>query len=626
MLKSRGPLTVPLVASLCFGMLLLAGCSNVEKAPPQPRQANLAPVERDVPTILRGTVASEAILLGFEDVVAHGYGLVVGLNSTGDRMQPPNVRSHMLVEMTRRGIGSERYDFPMGPEQMLRSPDTAVVIVEAIVPQGAPKGTPFDVRVYALPNSDATSLEGGILYTTELRPVVTPGRLPPVGSKQASAIAIAKGPVFTNPFANPDGEATVVNGRVGRILGGGLVIRDMPLKLKLPNPSHTRAKLIEQSINTYFPQEPGQRDPAARGESSDSIRINVPPSYRDRTREFAMLLQHTTINTAGIEQSIQQINRLVVENPASAEIASWRWQAFGRAVLPAIKSFYNHPDERPRLAALRAGARLDDPLVIDPLIDLAKKGSRTGRTDAIDLLADMRANPSIDLALRDLLDEDDIQVRLAAYDALAKRNSFMFITRKYIDGKFIVDLVESTKPLVYITQQREPRIVIFGEDLSIDRPATVSAWDNDFLLIANQGQERVDIRYHNERTGETNRYMIDAALEDFVPFLGHQTTIESPSPGLGLSYSQTVGLIHSICKQGYIQAPFMAEQDRILAQILDRARSQRVDERPEFNEDPDFREIFVPQDGFPVPTDPNGGTGTGLGRANSPGSAGNPGW
>ncbi len=610
--------------ALAASALMLAACSMTEEAPPQPRQADLAPVERELPTILRGTVASEGVLLGFEDVVVHGYGLVVGLNGTGDRTQPPNVRSHMLVEMTRRGIGSERYEFPMGPEEMLRSPDTAVVIVEAIVPQGAPKGTPFDVRVYALPNSDATSLEGGILYTTELRPVVTAGRLPPVGSKQARAIAMAKGPIFTNPFANPDSESTVVNARVGRILGGGMTSKDMPLKLKLPNPSHTRAKLIEQSINTYFPQEPGQREPTARGESGDSIRIHVPPSYRNRTREFAMLLQHTTINTAGIDRSIQQINRLVVENPASAEIASWRWQAFGRAVLPGIKSFYNHPDERPRLAALRAGARLDDPLVIQPLIDLATSGTRSGRIDAIDLLADMRSNPSIDLALRELLDDDDLQARLAAYDALAKRGSFMFIDRQYVDGKFIVDLVESTKPLVYITQQREPRIVVFGENLSIDRPATISAWNDDFLLKGDQGQDRVDVRYFNDRTGETNRYLIDAELEDFIPFLGHQTTIESPAPGLGLSYSQTVGLIHSICQGGYIQAPFMAEQDRILAQILDRAQSQRIEDRPEFSEDPDFREIFTPEDVFFDPA--TGATGAGLGQSNPPAGSSNPVW
>jgi hypothetical protein len=87
-------------------------------------------IDLDVPRIMRGTVASEAIIDGYQPVIVRGYGLVVGLNGTGSRDIPPQVRAHMLAEMARHGIGSERTGWgDLKPEAMLDSPDAAVVIM-----------------------------------------------------------------------------------------------------------------------------------------------------------------------------------------------------------------------------------------------------------------------------------------------------------------------------------------------------------------------------------------------------------------------------------------------------------------------------------------------------------------
>ena len=152
---------------------------------------------------MRGTVASETILDGYRPVVVRGYGVVVGLNGTGSRDLPPDVRAHMIQEASRNGIGLESSGFgDVSPERFLDSMDTAVVVVEGLIPPGATEGTRFDVRVFAHPMTSTTSLEDGRLYTAELRPVVRRG-LPPTGSRQAAAIARARGEVFINPFAEP---------------------------------------------------------------------------------------------------------------------------------------------------------------------------------------------------------------------------------------------------------------------------------------------------------------------------------------------------------------------------------------------------------------------------------------
>lgn len=585
------PSKILLLGTLSLAVVL-GGCSGVEKAKPRPESARVERgFEMDVPQIMRGTVASEAILIGFEPVIVRGYGLVVGLNGTGSRDIPPSVRAHMLAEMARQGVGSERTGWGhLRPDAMLDSLDTAVVIVEAVIPPAAVgrrrtrdaeiAGTQFDVRVYADPRTGTTSLEGGRLYTTQLRP----GPLRP-GGGQASPLALAGGPLFVNPFANPDAIAQDnLTRTTGIILNGGEVTRDIPLKLRIANPSHTRAAILQNSINARFSQERGQPDQTARGESDESIVITVPPSYRTRTEEFISVLQHTTIRQTNAEAIAVSIRRMLLDDPSLAMEASLRWQALGNRALPVINELYNHPEELPRMAALRAGAKLDDPLAVPHLLDVAKRSSAESRKTAIELLAELRLNPQINLVLRELLNDRDVEIRLSAYEALVKRRD-PYMHRYSVDGKFVLDVVQSNKPMIYITQFGQPRIVVFGDDLSIQTPVFVQAWSNRLMVKDNGTEDEIEV-YYRVHPSDINAviHRVPATLSDFVHFLGHTTTIERPAPGLGLSYSETVGALYQIWSQRYIKADFKAEQDRILAAIMRYEEESTVLERPEFSE------------------------------------------
>ncbi|HAW95415.1 MAG TPA: hypothetical protein DCX60_03980, partial [Phycisphaerales bacterium] len=258
--------------------LCLVGCQSLvlERAARDTKSERLSKpnFELEVDPIMRGTVASEGVFTGYEPTVVRGYGLVVGLSGTGSRIVPAQVRSLMLAEMTRRGVGDPQNGWNgVTPERMLDSEDTAIVVVEGVIPPGAPKDTKFDVRVFALPGSTTSSLEGGRLYTTELRP----GPLT-TGSRQAFSLAKAKGPIFINPFVEPGTSTTsAINALSGRILEGGSTQKNMPVKLRMATTSHARAATVQQAINSNFPREPGQKDETARGESGDSIAITVPP-------------------------------------------------------------------------------------------------------------------------------------------------------------------------------------------------------------------------------------------------------------------------------------------------------------------------------------------------------------
>ncbi|MHC4992892.1 MAG: flagellar basal body P-ring protein FlgI [Planctomycetota bacterium] len=567
-----------------LGMSLVAaiatGCSLVEKAGPQPvsSRADGSAIQLDVPRIMQGTVASETVLLGFPSAdnwrnaatVVKGYGLVVGLNGTGSRDVPAPVRAYMRIELTRGGFGSERHGYGhLTPDTVLDSMDTAVVIVEAVVPPAALEGTRFDIRVYADPRSGTTSLEGGRLYTTPLRP----GELS-AGGGQAFPLADAHGPIFINPFAEPGATGRdTVNRTVGRVLNGGQVLKDMPMKLQLATPSHARTRHIENAINSRFPIEPGQPNPTARGESDEVLTITVPPSYRDRTAEFVALLQHTTIRTTSPESVALSVRRSLVGNPAYAPTASLRWQALGTRSLPIIKDLYDYPEELPRLGALSAGAKLDDGLVVPHLIEMTRSASYESRIQAIELLADMRSNPRIDRALRDLLDDEDVEVRLASYEAIVGRRD-PHLSRHYIDGgKFVVDVIDSSHPMVYITQIGEPRIVIFGDDLKLESPLQMPE------------HEKLEVYYREENAQIGTIHESDADLVEIVQLLGHSPSPEAPAPGLAFSYGETVGALHQIWRQGHLKADFKAEQDRILAAIVRQEQEKTSPERSEFDQD-----------------------------------------
>jgi hypothetical protein len=584
------PSRLRLLATLAVGAVVaFSGCSQllVERADPQMERGsvdrNTVKVDSvDVDPIMRGTIAAETGLNGFNDTPVRGYGLVVGLRGTGSRTMPADVRAYMMAELGRRGYGSGKPGASqLTPSQMLNDPNTAVVIVEGLIPPGAPKGTTFDVRVYTAPGTSTTSLEGGRLLATSLRP----GPLF-TGSRQPFALAEASGPIVINPFIEPNStRQDAISRTTGRILDAGKVSKDMPLRLRLFTPSHARAETIQNSINSVFPREPRQRNETARGRSGDAIDLTVPPSYARKTGEFAELVRHTPLSVDNPEQSAMAIRRSLLANPGAAGAASWRWQALGKKALPMIQDLYTYPEEQPRLAALDAGAKLNDMLAVPHLIQMAKSStSLTYRIEAVRLLGRMGTNPEIEMGLRELLNDKELDVRLAAFEALDKRGDPRIVSID-IGTKFTLNIVPSSYPLIYVSQSGKPRIVIFDEQLEVSRPLTVVAWETRLIMKADEGDEYLQIYYRE--TPETPAVVdrVRPRLLEFISYLGRRPSVERPESGLGFSYSETISALHELWRSGYIKADFKAEQDRLQAELLRAVQSEEDTYRPEFAED-----------------------------------------
>jgi len=596
-------------ALLLLLIATLTSCSSIEKAGNQKRPKRSDSRQTgEVPNMLKGTVKHHVALMGYdstysdtyEPTVSSGYGLVIGLDGTGSREIPPQVRAHMIADLARRGVGQSTQGFTkMSPDELINSDDTAIVIVEAIIPQAATgrkqarsnikpghpslRGTTFDVHVFAEPSSSTSSLEGGTLLPTYLRlGGLTTGKL------QAREVAVASGPLFINPFADPDAaDKDFVSRTSGRILDGGEVMINMPMRLVLLDPSHARSSMIQTAINRVFPEEPGQDGPTARGINDEQLEIRVPPSWKNNVSAFIELMTHITIRVQNPETIAVQIKRMIERDPSprNADAAIWRWRSLGDRVLPIIRSLYEYPDEIPRLAALRAGGGLKDPMCVPHLITMANADIGLGnRLDALDLLKKMPTDFRIEIGIRPLLNSADLEIRLRTAETLVARND-PAIDKYTIGNKFELIVVDSDHNTIYVTQTGVPRIILTGK-INISHPLTMQAWGSDLLIKESKTTEdALEVRYRNIAGRSSLHDNISTSLPTFTMFLSHMSTPEAPAPGLNLTYSRTIGAIHSLWREQYLNADFKVEQDRLLAAIQRLTSETTYNPRPEFTEE-----------------------------------------
>lgn len=171
-----------------------------------------------------------------------GYGLVVGLSGTGDK-----IRNVPFTEESMNGM-LERMGVNVRGTQM-KTQNVAAVAVTAVMPPFARAGSRVDVTVSAL--GDATSLQGGILLVSSLHGL------------DGQVYAVAQGQVAISGFRAQGAGASVSRGvpTLGRIAEGAIVEREVPfafnsmnsLKLALRNPDFTTARRVAEAINRVSP-------------------------------------------------------------------------------------------------------------------------------------------------------------------------------------------------------------------------------------------------------------------------------------------------------------------------------------------------------------------------------------
>ncbi|WP_144183529.1 flagellar basal body P-ring protein FlgI [Elioraea rosea] len=189
-----------------------------------------------------------------------GYGLVVGLNGTGDRMAAaPFTRQSVIGMLERLGVNTR------DQEQRLDTKNIAAVMVTAQLPAFSRAGARIDVHVAAL--GDATNLTGGTLLVT------------PLLGADGEVYAVAQGQVATGAIAARGAAQSITRGvpTAGRVASGATIERELAftlgngngIRLTLRNPDFTTARRIAEAVNRFA------RSPVARPTDPGTVQIAI---------------------------------------------------------------------------------------------------------------------------------------------------------------------------------------------------------------------------------------------------------------------------------------------------------------------------------------------------------------
>ncbi len=211
-------------------------------------------------TRIKDVVAFE----GVRDNMVLGYGLVVGLNGTGDKLQNNAFTEQSLIGfLERQGVNTRGLQ--------LKSKNVAAVTVTARLPGFARAGSTMDINISAM--GDAKSLMGGTLLAT------------PLYGADSNVYAVAQGPITIGGFeASGQSGSSITKGvpTNGFIANGAIVEREIDFRLNdmasvrlaLRNPDVTTARNIAEAINQQV--GPG----ISKVEDPGTISVMVPTAYR----------------------------------------------------------------------------------------------------------------------------------------------------------------------------------------------------------------------------------------------------------------------------------------------------------------------------------------------------------
>ncbi len=169
-----------------------------------------------------------------------GYGLVVGLNGTGDGLNnSPFTEQSLIAMLERLGVNIR--------DQNLNTGNVAAVMVTATLPPFSNQGSRIDVNISAF--GDASSLQGGTLLVT------------PLIAADGEVYAVAQGEVHVAGFSVEGDAASIIQNipTAGRIPSGAIIEQEIGFKLDdlkevrlaLRNPDFTTARRIAQAINGF---------------------------------------------------------------------------------------------------------------------------------------------------------------------------------------------------------------------------------------------------------------------------------------------------------------------------------------------------------------------------------------
>jgi len=525
-----GNIKTVFVISVSVTILYIGGC---EKSVQKGIKAKEPSIETDLGT----TIGSLAEVFSSDVIRVSGYGLVGGLDGTGSSECPPNIRAYLEQYILSQSPGIDA-------NKLISGRDTAVVLIEALMPTAVLKNQYFDVKVSALSGTQTTSLEGGWLYGSELKAAGSFGITTKV-------LAKAEGPVFIDTIAPLPADK-----KVGYILGGGRVLDEYKISLALRQPDYRNVSLICNKLNGRYGSG------TAKAVSPSQIELKVPAKYKELKDRFISIVKATYL-TETPETTKRRISRFirqlaVSEDKYASEIAL---EAISNESLGKLFALLNLSDEEVRFRAARCILNLGSDEGLNTLRQIASDKNSAYRVEALEAITASASRKDAAAISRRLLRDNDFDIRLAAYEQLRKLDDIS-VTQKLIARSFYLEQITQTEhKSIFVSRSGRPRIVLFGAPIYCRDNIFVQSADGNITINAPSGQGYVSItRKHPEQPEIIAQLRSTFELGNIIETLCEEPAKKhSQKPGgLGVSYAEALALIKQMLDKGALEAEFRA--------------------------------------------------------------------
>lgn len=503
--------------------LLLAGCGQPERPEPVIQE----PID---PSARIGEITE---FFSADLIPVEGYSIVGELNGTGSRQCPPNLKSYLS-----KYIKTELPEQTFNVDDFIDSADTAIVKVTGLMPAGIEKGKIFDVKVEPVEGSLSSSLKGGVLYGCDLRRI---------GGFQAGLpiIATAKGPVYIDPFEN-------VGAVTGYVLGGGKTGDAFEISVTLNRPDYRLVRLIANRINDRFgglyanPQSPGL------------MKLSVPKQYADRKQRFIDVVKMMSLDQE-IDTSPENISRYadMLNKGMDKYEAEVALEAVGQKAVKTLVELSKSGDEDVKFRAARVLLYLDNMRGLAVLRGIVLDKDSEYRVRALETIGlGGRRNDIANIARMVLVEADDLEVMLAAYDLLDRINDISIKKNKINDNFYLEQIAITKRKMIYVKRSGVPGVVIFGAPLKTRKNIFVQTGDAMVTLNSPEELDHISIIRKHPKRSVNLKLSSTFDLENLIKRMSGSPSPMSKydKPGLGIPYEDVAELLKKMTEKKAVDA------------------------------------------------------------------------
>lgn len=531
---TKQPMPSGIVCTLAFSIFVSvcgSGCISTIFRGDDKANGVTAAEDQEEPQPVR-LISDVARPWGMDVAVVESVSLVMGLDGTGSDPPPSSQRDELLGEMRTRDVKN--------PAKVLASPNTSLVLVRGFIAPGMQEGERIDIEVDVPKRSETTSLRGGWLMLTPMRPLaVLDNQI-----HEGHVLALAEGAIIDR--ATLEGSDDVALQKRGWILGGGKVKKSRDLGLLLGRTEHwfRIVREVAAAVNgRFYTYDRGQKVGAAEAKRDTFVQLLRPRRYRNNLTRFMKVSLNIPyrFETMSRIDYIRELGRelLALE---TAEDASVKLEAIGDDAVPKLLDGLQHSESAVRFYSAEALAYLNRGDGIKTLVAVAKNDSalRLRALTALGALEDLDAHES----LTALMESDSAETRYGAFSILQELNPQdpTLGRNKNISGFNLFRLATTKVPMVHVSRKNRPEIVLFGQGQQFAATPFVLFAGKQFVVKSDVPGQIVVKRFVGD--GGEDARNTGPVLEDVIQAMAE----------LGAEYPQVVQILQESKRQGMLNS------------------------------------------------------------------------